>query len=91
MKRSRLKNKFFNAKTEIDRKAYNQQRNYSVTFIRKFRSNQTFFGNINATDVTDDKTFWRTVTPFFIDKVTTRSKITLIEKKEVQNDQRSHL
>ena len=33
MKRSRLRNKFFNTKSEIDRKAYNKQRNYSATFI----------------------------------------------------------
>ena len=26
---------------------------------------QTYFGNINAADVTDIKTFWRTVKPLF--------------------------
>ena len=34
MKRSRLRNKFLNTKSEIDRKAYNKQRNLSVSLIR---------------------------------------------------------
>ena len=33
MKQSRLRNKFFNTKNEMDRKAYNKQRNYCVTFV----------------------------------------------------------
>ena len=32
-------------------------------------------------DITDNKTFWKTVKPFFTDKIKTKSKITLIEKK----------
>ena len=32
MKRSRLRNKILNTKSEIDRKAYNKQRNYIVSF-----------------------------------------------------------
>ena len=68
-----------------NRKVYNQQpwpcqqRNYCVALIRKIK--QTLFGATNTTDVTDNKTFWRTVKLFFTDNVTTRSKITLIEKK----------
>ena len=31
-------------------------------------------------DITDNKTFWKTVKPFFTDKIKTKSKITLIEK-----------
>ena len=36
---------------------------------------------INTSDTTDNKTFWKTVKPFFTDKIKTKSKITLIEKK----------
>ena len=42
-----------------ERKAYKKQRNDCANFIRKAK--QTFFGNINTTDVTDNKTFCRTV------------------------------
>ena len=33
MKRSRLRNKFLNTKSDLDRKAYNKQRNYVVSLL----------------------------------------------------------
>ena len=47
---------------------------------------KSFFSNINTSDITDDKTFWNTVKPFFTDKIKTKSKITLIEKKIVSQE-----
>ena len=44
MKRSRLRNKFLNTKNDIDRKAYNKQRNLCVSLIRSEKKN--FFSNI---------------------------------------------
>ena len=44
---------------------------------------ESLMADINTTDVTNDKTFWRTFKPFFTDKITIRSKIILIENKEV--------
>ena len=41
MKRSWLRNKFLNTKSDIDRKAYNKQRNLCVSLIR--RKNKSFF------------------------------------------------
>ena len=35
MKRSHLRNKFLNSKSDIDRKAYNRQRNFCVSLIRQ--------------------------------------------------------
>ena len=85
-KRSRLRNKFLNTKSNIDRKAYNKQRNISVSLIRSEKKN--FFRNINTSDITDNKTFWETVKPFFTDKIKTKSKITPIQKTIVsQNGQ----
>ena len=83
MKRSRLRNKFLNSKSDIDRKAYNPQRNLCVSLIRQAKKN--FFSKLNTSDVTDNKTFRRTVKPFLTDKVKTKSKITLIEKKIKEN------
>ena len=34
MKRSRLRNKFLNSKSNLDRRAYNKQRNICISFIR---------------------------------------------------------
>ena len=81
-----LRNKFLNTKSDIDRKAYNKQRNLHASLIKSEKKN--FFSNINKSDITDNKTFWRTVKPFFTEKIKTKSKITLIEKKIVsQEDQ----
>ena len=78
MKRSRLTNNFLNTKNDIDRKAYNEQRNLWVILIM---SEKNFFSNINTSDITDNKIFWKTVKPYFTDKIKAKSKITLIEKK----------
>ena len=67
MKRSRLRNKFLNTKSDIDRKAYNKQRNLCVSLIRSEKKN--FFSNINTSDITDNKTFWMTIKPLFTDKI----------------------
>ena len=79
VKRSRLRNKFLNIKSDIDRKAYNKQRNICVSLFCQEKKN--FFNNIITLDITDNKTFWKTIKPLFTDKVQTKSKITLIEKK----------
>ena len=43
MKRSRLRNKFLNTKSDLDRKAYNKQRNYLVSLMRKEKNNFIVF------------------------------------------------
>ena len=47
---------------------------------------KNWFSNINTSEITDKKTFWKTVKPFFTDKIKTKSKITLIEEKVVSQD-----
>ena len=39
MKRSSLRNKFLNTRSDLDRKAYNKQRNYVVSLSRKEKNN----------------------------------------------------
>ena len=80
MKRSHLRNKFLNNKSDIDRKAYNTQRNLCVSLIIIRQAKKNVFSNLNTTIVTDNKTFWKTLKPFLTDKVKTKSKIILIEK-----------
>ena len=57
MKRSQLRNNSLNAKSDIDGKAYNKQRNLCVSIIRREKEN--FFNNISTSDITDNKTFWK--------------------------------
>ena len=49
MKRSRLRNKFLNSKSDIDRKAYNAQRNLCISLIRQANK-----ADKNAADVFND-------------------------------------
>ena len=77
MKRSRLRNKFLNTKSDLDRKAYNKQRNYVVSLLRK--ENKEFYGNLNLSVLTENMTFWKTVKPFLTKRSKKVSKITLIE------------
>ena len=84
MKRSRLRNKFLHSKSDIDRKAYNKQRNICVTLIRQEKKN--FYSNLNMRDVIDNKMFWKKVRPLFTDKIQTKSKITLIEKNVLKEN-----
>ena len=83
MKRNRLRIKFLNTKSDIDRKAYNAQRNLCVTLIRQAK--KRFFSNVGTCDITDNKTSCKTVKPFLRDKVKIKSKITLIERKQKEN------
>ena len=84
MKRSRLRNKFLNTKSDIDRKACNKQRNLCVSLIRSEK--RKFFSNIKTSDITDNKTFWKTVKPFFTNKIIAKTKITLIQKNIVSQE-----
>ena len=71
MKRSRLRNKFLNTKSDIDKKAYNKQRNLCVSLIRQEKKN--FINNIRTRDITGNKTFWKTVKALFTENVHTQS------------------
>ena len=70
-----------NLKSDLDRRAYNKQRNICVSLIRQEK--KSFFSNLKTKDVNDNKTFWKTVKHLFTDKVQIKSKITLIEKKVI--------
>ena len=80
MKRSRLRSKFLNIKSDIDRKAYNKHRNVCVSSILIRREKKNFFNNISTRDITDNKTFWKTVKPSFTDKIKTNLILHLLKK-----------
>ena len=67
MKRSHLRNKFLNTKSDIDRKAYNKQCNYVVSLPR---IEKNFYSNLHTKTVIDNRTFWKTVKPLLSEKVT---------------------
>ena len=78
MRRTRLRNKFIDSKTDADRIAYNKQRNYCVSLIRKEK--KAYYSNLNIRDVTNNKTFWRKGKPLYSEKVYLQINILLVEK-----------
>ena len=84
MRRTRLRNKFINFRTDADRIAYNKQLNYCVSLIRKEK--KAYYSNLKIGDVTDNKTFWRKIKPLFSEKVNLQTKILLVEKGNNLND-----
>ena len=80
-KRSCLRNKFLNTKSDIDRKAYNKQRNYVVSLLRNEKKN--FYSNLDTKVVIDNRTFWKTVKPLLSEKETKKSKINSVEDDKI--------
>ena len=56
MKRSHLINKFSNKRSDLDRKAYNKQRNYVVSLLRKEK--KQFYSNLKNKVLTENRTFF---------------------------------
>ena len=75
MTRSRLRNKYLKHKTEKNRLLYTQQRNKSVSLLRKTKMN--YYGNLNQKGITNNKKFWKTAKPFLSDKSINSDKIHL--------------
>ena len=55
MKRSRLRNKFLNTKSDLDRKAYNGEGNYVVSLLREEK--KEFYSNVNTSILTENRPF----------------------------------
>ena len=81
IKISRLRNKFLNKKSEINRKAFNKQHNYVVSLLRNERKN--FYSYLDTKVVIDNTTFWKTVKPALSEKVTKHSITNLDEDDKI--------
>ena len=78
IRRTRLRNKFIESKTDANRIAYNKQRYYCVSL--KPEEKTAYYSNLNIRGVTDNKTLWRKVKPLFSEKANLQTKILLVEK-----------
>ena len=77
MHRTRFRNKYLRNKTVENKRKYTKQRNYCVSLLRK--SKREYDINLDVKNITDNKTFWRTVKPFLSDKATSTQKTSLAE------------
>ena len=84
MNRNRLRNKFLRSRSAEERSAYNQQRSFCLSLVRKAKND--YYNNPDHKKVTENKSFWRTVKPLFLDKNLSFSKIILIENELLLNN-----
>ena len=61
MKMSKLRNKYLRERTNEAKSLYNKQTNLCIGILRK--NKRDYFGNLSNNVVTDDKNFWKTVSP----------------------------
>ena len=80
MKRSKLWNKYLRERTNEAKSLYNKQRNLCVSILRK--NKRDYFGNLNNKIVTDNRKFWKTISPLFSEKAFHRECITLKESNK---------
>ena len=80
-KRNRLRNKYLKNRNDYNKREFSKQGNYCVSLVRKFK--KLYDSNLDGKKVTDNKTFWKTIKPFWSDKVVSRDKVTLIEQDEI--------
>ena len=73
----KYRNKFLIDKSQTSRENYKIQRNLCEKLLRKTK--KSYFENLNAKNVTDNRTFWKTVVPLFTNKVSRGEKIILTE------------
>ena len=82
---SKFCNKFLKLKTEENRHAHAKQPNYCVKLLQQKK--RQYFENLNLSSITDNKLFWKTVSPLFTEKNGSKSnKITLVEGGKVLTD-----
>ena len=86
MKSSKLNNNFNKNRNHENWCKYKTQRNYCVNLLRK--SKKQYFSNINVSDVTDNKSFWKSVKPYFSNKGSNSNKITLVENDAIITNDR---
>ena len=84
MTRSRLKDKFNSNSSAKKWKSYKKQRNFCLKLLRQTK--EKYFNNINVKKVSDNKTFWKSVKPFFSNKGLNSKNILLGEGNEIVND-----
>ena len=66
------------------KKAHSAQRNLCVSLVRKAKLD--YYNKLNHKKVSDNKTFWKTVKPFFTDKGVNHNRILLVEENETISD-----
>ena len=81
---NKLRNKFLKDKTNEVRKKYRKQPNIYVHLFRWVRRN--YYNDLDLSNVTVNRKFWKTIKPLFANKIKVKNKITLNEDSQSAKD-----
>ena len=85
MKRSRLRNNFLGTKSQEDRLKYKKQKNFCKKLLRTTKI--LYFSYLDIRKLVENRSFWKTLSPFFSSKCSENNKIILNENdKSAVND-----
>ena len=79
--RSKVKNIYNKYRTEDNWANYKKQRNFCVNLLRKTKAE--YFQKLNLKDLSDNRKFWKTINPFFSNKVLNSNKLMLKENSRL--------
>ena len=85
MFRSKLENEFNKGRNHINWCNYTGQRNRCLSILRKTK--KEYFNGLNIKQLSDNKFSRKSVKPFFNDKESNSSKITLVEENNIVSDE----
>ena len=74
MQSFKLLNKFFGDKTDEARAKQKKQRKFCVHLFQRAKRN--YYNEFDLASVKDNGTFWKTIRPFFDNKIKVKNKIT---------------
>ena len=84
MKHSALENKYLRNNTTENKIHYKKQKKFCSRLYKKER--KKFYSNLEINNITDNKTFWKTMKPFLSDKCALSSRISLVRGDEIISD-----
>ena len=87
MHRSKLKNIFHKTRAKEDWNSNKKQRNLCGNLLRNTKKD--YFQKLNVKDLTDNKTFWKTIKPFLSNKGLNSNKLMLREKNVLVADEKA--
>ena len=87
MKRSKLRNKFNEERNIENWSEDKRQRNLRSNLLKQ--SKKRHFNSLIVNDVTENKKFWKTIKPFFIEKNKTTNNIILSENNQTVREDKA--
>ena len=81
MKQSKPQNDCLKHRRQENRLAYKKQRNFCVTLLKKEKA--YYFNNLDLNLVRDNKMFWKTIFPYFVNNVKIGQKLRHLTKKVI--------